>query len=48
MGWPSKLTDRELKRDSLLISCTIVCVCVRYCCEIIDQQKLKLFEKKIV
>ena len=22
MGWPSKLTDRELKRDSLLISCT--------------------------
>ena len=22
MGWPSKLTDRELKRDSLLMSCT--------------------------
>ena len=22
MGWPSKLTDRKLKRDSLLMSCT--------------------------
>ena len=28
MGWPSKLTDRELKRDSLLMSCTLMYKCV--------------------